>query len=265
MPTGADLTSLLGRGIEGRDRAVVDVQRVEHLALRVEGQPAAEMALAPDGSRRCRRPWGPSPLRVSFCAVEHEPVDDVRPAPGPPDPIEAGRGRQPEPALPDRLVIEDRLLLEVDQRELVGVVAAGGDQRVPAVGQGQDVQRQVLECHLLPRRRDDPAVGQDESLPAWPGIPWRFLGLEGRNQAQAGRREREESKTVEHRTSLESVKGRVPGPSPHPDSADAPCPMTISWRSSAQTPAIRRLYSRSAASSRSWAVVSPGRLCEGWI
>ena len=39
----------------------------------------------------------------------------------------------------------------------------------------------------------------------------------------------------------------------------------VSFGVSHQTPAIRRLYSASAASRRSLAVVSPGTLCEGWM
>ncbi|MGZ3470146.1 MAG: hypothetical protein ACXWO1_10690, partial [Isosphaeraceae bacterium] len=98
---------LLGLEIERRDGSVVDIERAQHIALRVEGQPAAEVALAPDGSPPAIAP-GVSPLAGQLRAVELESVNDVASASGPPDAIEPGRGRQPEPALADGLAVESQ-------------------------------------------------------------------------------------------------------------------------------------------------------------
>ena len=96
-------------------------------------------------------------------------VEHVSAASRPPDAVALGSERQAEPALPDRLVIDDLPFMEVDERQLVGVVAARGGQRVAVVGQRDDVQRQVGQRDVLAGRLQGPAVGQEESLVRRPG------------------------------------------------------------------------------------------------
>ncbi len=62
-------------------------------------------------------------------------------------------GRESEPTLPHRLLIDDFQRLEVHDRELVFVIAARGDEDVFAVGERKNVKRQVGKRHLLAGRR----------------------------------------------------------------------------------------------------------------
>ena len=73
-------------------------------------------------------------------------------------------------------MIDDLPFMKVDERQLVRVVAAGGGQRVPVVGQRDDVQRQVGQSDVLAGRLQGPAVGQEEPLFRRARIARSFLG-----------------------------------------------------------------------------------------
>src|SRR5208337_4556865 len=66
----------LGLEIERRDGSVVDIERVQHLALRVEGQPTAEVTLAAKGAPPALA-LGIGSLAGQLRAVELESVNDV--------------------------------------------------------------------------------------------------------------------------------------------------------------------------------------------
>src|SRR6202162_113827 len=61
----------------------------------------------------------------------------------PPYAVFFGREREPEPAFADALAGKLSFLRQVDQRQLVTVVAIRGDQHTAIIGQGKYVERQV--------------------------------------------------------------------------------------------------------------------------
>ena len=194
---------------------MVDVQRVEQpCAARSSASPLRKLVLAPEASAPARRPSGSSPWRVSLSPVEPEPVDDIRRRP----PTTRSRSKSGEAASPNQLCRTAWRSTTVffsrsTSDELMGVVAAGGDQRVPAVGQGQDVQRQVgaLRPARPPARRSSRWAAR--TRPSRPGIARRLLGLEGGRKGENGR-EDQEGKSSRHRKNLTLMQvGRSVGKS----------------------------------------------------
>ena len=129
------------------------------------------------GSALWPRPASAGPLASGQMAVrEPERVEHVRPAPRPPDPVALGRsrpGRTSSVGPPGWSMTF--FSLQVDERQLVGVVTAGGDERMAVVGQRDDVQRQVRQRDVLPGGLQGPPVGQEKSLrvgPAYRGASW---------------------------------------------------------------------------------------------
>jgi hypothetical protein len=160
-----------GPQVERADRAVVDVERVQRVGPGVEQQAAREplllrrrrlelVQLLLGELARVRLVGAGAPELAAF---ERERVQQAGPAAGPPHLVLAGDERESEPALLDRLLVEDLLRRQVDQRQLVLVVPAGRDEGALAVREREDVQWQVGQRDVLAGRRDGPAVGQQEA------------------------------------------------------------------------------------------------------
>ena len=171
-----------GRGEGG----LVDVQRIERPALGVEEDAAAEgealgrlsslgLAACRLSARRVRRVLGLDRRRLcgagagQFQVFQVVGVQHGRTAAGPPDAVLFGADGQAEPALAHGLLIHHLERFEIDNGQRVLVESARGDEGVFAVGQRDDVERQIGQRDLLAGRRDGPAVGQEKAFVAGAG------------------------------------------------------------------------------------------------
>ena len=176
------------------DGAAVDVERVERLAVGRERHAALEV-----GSRvgfplffllrRLGRRLGIADAS-QVEPLELEAMHEVGAASRPPELLPALVEGQAVPALAYGLRVDHLRFVEIHQRELMRVVSAGGDQRVPAVGQRDDVQRQVGQLDRDARGRDGPTVGEEESPLGRAGEPRLFLGQEHPGERQGQGRQR---------------------------------------------------------------------------
>src|SRR5262245_46306558 len=94
----------------------------------------------------------PTVLEINY--VQHSAA-----AATPPQFILFGGKRNPEPTLMNCFCLFNDFRTEIDSCELVLVVPAGGHERVGAVCERHDVERQILKKHLFPSRCDPPAIG----------------------------------------------------------------------------------------------------------
>ena len=126
---------------------------------------------------------------------------------GPPDPVALCTGRQAEPALGDRLAIDDFCFLEVDERELMRVVTGRGGECVAIVSERDDVERKVGQGNRPAGRLQRPAVRQEKALFGRACVARRFLGQKSADcdrtpSQESRRRDGEKRRSPGHGMSL---------------------------------------------------------------
>ena len=176
---------LLAAEVGNGERAGVDVEPVKQVVLGVERQPAAEASFGRDrlglAFFACRRRWVAIVNRRELAVGEVEDVRGRRAAARPIELVFSGRQRQTEPALVDRGGLDLRLGVEIDERQLMHVIAASGHEGSFAIGQWQDVERQIGERHLFAGRRDLPTVGKQIAVGLLAGELRLVFGAGGQN------------------------------------------------------------------------------------
>ena len=112
-----------------------------------------------------------------------------------PDSVAFGAHRQAEPALPDCLTIDDSPGIQIDERQLMGVVAGGGCQCVTVVSQSDDVERQVGQGDVLSGGLQGPAVGKEKAVIGRAGVARGILGYGSTNNERAPKRRKPTSRS----------------------------------------------------------------------
>ena len=173
-------------------RRLVDVERIEEVLFRIQEKAALEVLLFAIITVS-------SLVRDSLPSLRSKMCNMVGAAAGPPHAILRRRRRQAEPALPHRLLIDDLRFGEIDERQFVFVVAAGGDEGVFVVGQRNDVERQVREDDVFAGRREHPAVGQQEAFFGRAGeLRFRFVLGNGSDSKRTAQQHGQHSETMAH-------------------------------------------------------------------
>src|SRR5207248_811016 len=96
--------------------------------------------------------------------LERKSMQRIASTAGPPDRVGLRIQCQSEPTLPNSLLIDHLRLREINQAQLMLVVATGRDEGVLVVRERNDVERQIAERYLPASRRNRPAVGQHKTF-----------------------------------------------------------------------------------------------------
>ncbi len=125
---------------------------------------------------RCRRENGGARLSLQPCSaipgrsrgepaiLEIKRVEHIGATARPPDVIATRSDGQAEPALIDDLAVDDFSFVQIDERELVRVVAGRGGKCMAVAGQWDDVEREVGEGDRASGWFQGPAVREEEAV-----------------------------------------------------------------------------------------------------
>ena len=143
------LRDLAAGHFDGVDAAGIDIERIERVRGRIEQEPTAKMmqagpllsapsAVPPARGRFSRRLLGLKRGVEGFTCqplVVHRVLEDaIAAASRPPDEVLPGRRREAEPTFAYALAGQFLLGAQIDQRQLVAVVAVSADEGAAIVG-----------------------------------------------------------------------------------------------------------------------------------